>query len=326
MIKRFTLPCRGVAIKRIRPDNRIKIPPSEDPGGHTPPPAEEQGRIHEFRRRHHGHERASASAPDISDAFVSAGSRDPFAEWFSALEARHLTSLSFQEIRRGLQALSSLYVERRRRLPSGAALEGAGKRAAFALFYGPLHFLITREVVRALGAHQRSPSSILDLGCGTGAAAAAWAIECCSRPRIAGVDRSAWAIEEARWTYRVLGVRGGARRGELSVSPLPGAGGSVVAAYTVNEIDPEARARLLEAMIGAAHRGGSILVIEPISGRASPWWSAWSAVFAENGGRDDEWRFPMSLPEKLRLLDRAAGLDHRELTARSLWLPGGRAG
>ncbi|HKQ60062.1 MAG TPA: hypothetical protein VJS92_02180, partial [Candidatus Polarisedimenticolaceae bacterium] len=40
------------------------------------------------------------------------------------------------------------------------------------------------------------------------------------------------------------------------------------------------------------------------------------------GGRADEWRLPAELPEPLRKLDRAAGLDHRELTARSLWLAG----
>ena len=57
---------------------------------------------------------------------------DPFAAWFAALEARHLGRLTFQEVRRALQALSSLYVERRGRLASGAALESEGKRAAFA--------------------------------------------------------------------------------------------------------------------------------------------------------------------------------------------------
>ena len=45
--------------------------------------------------------------------------------------------------------------------------------------------------------------------------------------------------------------------------------------------------------------------------------------FVEAGGRADRWRFTAELPERLRLLDRAAGLDHRELTARSLYLPGG---
>ena len=56
------------------------------------------------------------------------GSRvsDPFPAWFESLEARHRESLTFAEIRKGLQALSSLYVERREKLGKGAALEGAG--------------------------------------------------------------------------------------------------------------------------------------------------------------------------------------------------------
>ena len=53
-----------------------------------------------------------------------------------------------------LRALSATYVERRDRLREGAALAGAGKRAAFALFYGPLHYLLVRDIVRSLGAGQ----------------------------------------------------------------------------------------------------------------------------------------------------------------------------
>ncbi len=104
--------------------------------------------------------------------------RDAFPAFFEALEARHRADLSFPEIRRALQALSSLYVERRERMRSGAVFDGKGKRAAFALYYGPLHFLLVREIVRALGPARRSPRRILDLGCGTGTAGAAWALEC----------------------------------------------------------------------------------------------------------------------------------------------------
>ena len=78
-------------------------------------------------------------------------SPDRFAAHYEALEARHLSELTFAEVRRALQALSSLYVERRGRMAEGAALDGAGKRAAFALYYGSMHFLLVREIVRALG-------------------------------------------------------------------------------------------------------------------------------------------------------------------------------
>ena len=82
---------------------------------------------------------------------VTAAGDEIFHGWVGALEARHLERCSFSEVRRALQALSSLYVERRRKLSSGGALAGHGKRAAFALYYGPLHFLIVREIVRAHG-------------------------------------------------------------------------------------------------------------------------------------------------------------------------------
>src|SRR5205809_4603544 len=134
--------------------------------------------------------------------------------WLSALEARHLASLTRPELTRALRALSSCYVERRDKLSSGAALEGAGKRAAFALFYGPLHFLTVRHVLRALGWEGRPLTALHDIGCGTGVGGAAWALAAGTGARIAGIDRSAWAVSEANWTYRQLGVSGAARTGD----------------------------------------------------------------------------------------------------------------
>jgi hypothetical protein len=243
-----------------------------------------------------------------------------FEAWFEALERRHLAERTFAEVRRSVQALSSLYVERRGRLAEGAALDGAGKRAAFALFFGPLHFLAVREIVRVLRDDRPAPTEILDLGCGTGASGAAWAIERGKTPFLAGVDRIAWAAEEARWTYEALGVRGRARRGDLLSAALPGGSGALLAAFTVNELDTASRAALLEKILVAARTGARALIVEPISRRAAPWWPSWSAAFGAVGGIEKEWRFKVELPARLRLLDKAAGLDHRELTARSLWL------
>src|SRR5580693_6955912 len=93
-----------------------------------------------------------------------------FDRWVGGLEARHLANLTFPEVSRALRALSSAYVERRHRLLEGAALAGAGKRAAFALFYGPLHYLLLREIVRVLPGATASAATLIDLGCGTGAA------------------------------------------------------------------------------------------------------------------------------------------------------------
>src|SRR5262245_54372527 len=85
---------------------------------------------------------------------------EPAAAGTAALETRHLADLRVSEVTRALRALSSTYVERRQGLRRGAALDTAGKRAAFALFYGPLHFIVVSEVLRAIGA-RTPPRSIL---------------------------------------------------------------------------------------------------------------------------------------------------------------------
>jgi SAM-dependent methyltransferase len=245
-------------------------------------------------------------------------STERFAPYYEALEKRHLAELTFAEVRRALQALSSVYVERRARMAGGAALEGAGKRAAFALYYGPMHFLLVREIVRALPATVRTPRRLLDLGCGTGAAGAAWALECEPKARVEGVDRSGWAVAEARWTLARFGLDGRATRADAATAPLPGARAGVLAAFTVNELPDEPRGRLLGRLLEAARAGSAVLVVEPIARRVNPWWPEWAEAFREAGGREDEWRFRPELPSRLALLGRAAGLDFRELTGRSL--------
>jgi hypothetical protein len=93
--------------------------------------------------------------------------------FFKQLEERHLADLRFSEVTRALRALSSTYVERRESaLADRKALDGAGKRAAFALYYGPLHLLLIQHIVRELGITV-PPGLVVDLGCGTGVAGAA---------------------------------------------------------------------------------------------------------------------------------------------------------
>lgn len=246
---------------------------------------------------------------------------EPFGRWVADLERRHLAELAFPEVRKGLQALSSLYVERRGRIGAGAAFDGAGKRAAFALFFGPLHFLVVREVVSALGAARPPLERVCDLGCGTGAAGAAWALGA-GGAEVRGIERSGWAAAEARSTWAALGLRGRVRAGDLLREELPGAGGGVVLGWVVNELEGPSRDALLPRLLEAARRGARVLVVEPIAARPVPWWSAWAEAFADAGGREDLWRFPAALPPLLGLLDRAAGLDHRVLKARSVYLPG----
>ena len=238
--------------------------------------------------------------------------------WLAALEARHLADLTFSETARALRALSSCYVERRARV--GAALDTKGKRAAFALFYAPLHFVAVREVVRAISDATSSIKHIHDLGCGTGSAGAAWALEC-GRPRVEGVDRHPWAVAEANWTYRELGLSGRATLGDVDRVTLGAErGNGILAAYTVNELPESTRDALLPRLLAAHERGARVLIVEPIARRMAPWWDAWEKAFAAAGGSAGEWRFTTPLPQRQRDLGKAAGLDPRELTARSLWL------
>ena len=239
---------------------------------------------------------------------------------------------------RALRALSSTYVERRAKLSAGAALSGSGKRAAFALFYAPLHLLIVEHIVRSLGLPFTAVRRVLDLGCGSGASAAGWALACDRAIDVTGIDRHPWAIDEAKRTFGDLGLRGTFRVDDMTrATATLQRGGTrkpdairpadtpnthaILAAFAVNELNDDGqrlavRARLLKH----ASAGGRCLVIEPLAGRVTPWWSDWRRAFEEAGGRADEWRFRAPLPAIVEKLDRAAGLDHRELTAKSLAL------
>jgi SAM-dependent methyltransferase len=241
----------------------------------------------------------------------------PLAAWVSDLETRYLADLTFSEVTRALRALSSAYVERRSRLREGAALSGTGKRAAFALFYGPLHFLLVRHIAQALAGASRF-NRVLDLGCGTGAAGAAWAATVGRHVEIDASDRHPWAVDEARRTYQQFGVRARVRVQDLARTPLP-ARSVALLAFAVNELPPEVRDRLLPRLLAHAPAGG-ILVVEPLAGFVAPWWGDWQRAFESAGGVAREWRVRANLPPIVAKLDRAAGMNHREITGRSLWL------
>jgi len=242
-----------------------------------------------------------------------------FEAWVAGLEGRHLADLTFAEVSRALRALSSTYVERRGGISRGAALTGAGKRAAFALFYAPLHFLLVAHAVAALASERAAPT-LFDLGCGTGVAGAAWASSDRSIRRVVGIDRNPWALGEAARTYRAFDVHAQTQRGDVARVVFPRERSSIVAAFTMNELADSERDAMLSRLVQRGRDGDSVLIVEPLAGFVAPWWNRWREAFIAAGGRADEWRFRADLPPIVAKLDRAAGLDHREITGRSLWL------
>ena len=247
-------------------------------------------------------------------------SDDRFGDWLVGLEAKHLAELTFPEVSRALRALSSTYVERRQKLGEGAALSGAGKRAAFALFYGPLHHLLLTHIVESLPGATENIQTLVDLGCGTGASGVAWAAACARPPRVIGIDRHPWVLGEAAAAYRVFGIPATVRQGDIVTANLPKSPVAILAAFTMNELaDPE-RDVLLTRLVERASHGDRVLIVEPLAGFVARWWNRWRGVFEAAGGRADEWRLRTELPPIVAKLDRAAGLNHREITGRSLWL------
>jgi SAM-dependent methyltransferase len=246
-----------------------------------------------------------------------------FIDWLAAAEHRYTADLRVQEITRALRALSSSYVERRER-GSGqrvhGALDTAGKRAAFALYYAPLHFIAVAEVVKAIGAHALASGSILDLGCGTGAAGASWAIASGSSTSVIGVDKHPWAVSEARWTYAQLAVNGVAKQGDIERQLVMRRGENVIAAYTLNELSDAGRDRVEKELVQRSLRGGRILVVEPLARGVVPWWPRMAERFNALGGRADEWKVTVDVPPIVRLLGTAAGLDYRQLRFQTLLL------
>lgn len=244
-----------------------------------------------------------------------------FAAWLASLEARHLADLRFAEVTRAVRALSAGYVQRRARLGERRALDTAGKRAAYALYYSPLHFLTVSEIVGQLEATLPAHATLLDLGCGAGAAGAAWATTA-EAPAVIGFDALPWALEEAAHTYRAFGLAHRTRRGDAATLAIPRPVRAIVAGWMINELDDRARASVRATLWEAARAGASLLVVEPIATRVTPWWPEWAGEFERHGGRADQWRLPVDLPDLLQRFDRATGMNHRELTARSLYLRG----
>ena len=247
--------------------------------------------------------------------------RRSFDLWVEATVARYMPPLSFREVRKGVQALSSLYVERRAQLVnSRATLDGRGKRAALATYYAPLHFLIAWHALEQLLPRRLAPPRrIWDLGCGTGAAGAAVARTFEPVPPVIGIDRSATATAEARITYRRFDTAARIRRGRLPAAlPSPRTGELWLLSFTLNELDVAAREAVLAALQKALRSGTSVLILEARARAVAPWWPAWCDALAPLAVEAHLKRRSLARPEWIGRLDRATGLDHRILGSRVL--------
>jgi hypothetical protein len=250
-----------------------------------------------------------------------------FDRWLASLAERHQARFTRPEFLKAVRALSARYVERRAELRDRSPLDSEGKRAAFASFYTPLHALTVQAILRAL--HPPAVERIVDLGCGTGAAGIGWSLAVDRSLSMVGTDKNGWALAEAQWNCRQLTLTAHVKRGDFVAAAeqivarsQKSTGTGVVAAWSVNELDAPSRRRLLSAMLQLHRCGTTMLVVEPLANSAAPWWQEWSSVWADEGGRADEWRCAVELPEALAELDRAAGFRREHLTARSLYLSG----
>jgi hypothetical protein len=148
-----------------------------------------------------------------------------------------------------------------------------------------------------------------------------------------GVDAHQWAIDEAKWNGRMLGLDGRVRRGDLvgacvrlrQARRSSSGGTGIVLAWAVNELDDAARDRLLPVLLDLARDGASVLVIEPLARHAAPWWNEWVATFGETRGVAEEWPAAIKFQPPFDELDREAGFRRESLSARSLSIRGGPA-
>lgn len=240
--------------------------------------------------------------------------------WLAAALAR-AAPLTFSEIRRGVQALSQRYVERR---DPGDALGSPAKRAAFATYFAALHLATAYGATRALPpAALAGVARIVDLGAGSGAVGAGVALALApASPILLALDRSGFALAEARRTHAAFGLRGETRRALLpSGLPKLAHGDLAVAGWFLNECDDAARERMLHALERGVDAGARVLVLEPLAGRAVPWWDELAVRLAARGLATGSLRWLMQRPAWIADMDKAARLDHRELGARIAFGP-----
>ena len=260
----------------------------------------------------------SRRLPGAVVPYASGELRARFDAWLDDTLKRHSRALEFREIRQGVRALSSLWLERR----AGGelarrAIEGQGKRAALASYFAALHFLTLHHTLEHLGDTTLSGiRRIFDLGCGTGACGAALGAAVPTRTTVFGVDRSAWVLGEARRTWSHFGLRQHTRRAELPEGMPEGSRGDLLMlGWVVNEIDAGPREELRKALRAVLGRGARVLIAEPLARSVSPWWESWCEAL---DARSEIVKLRIERPAWIEEMDRASGLDHSTLGARVL--------
>jgi SAM-dependent methyltransferase len=273
------------------------------------------------RTKPRSHRRVRNLGP--TQPYLTGGLRDAFDAWLAGAVDRHTAGLAFREVRKGAQALSWLYVERRGEVDLAThTIDGRGKRAALCTYYAPLHFVTAHHALAAvdlarLGVARR----LFDLGAGTGATGAAVA-RALDLADATAIDRSGFALAEARRTYAAFGLLARTVRGRLpAVLPRAEAGDVWVLGWSANEMTERERDQLLERLVRAIGFGARVVLLEPLAGTVVPWWPVWRDALASIGVAELECKVPVALPEWIARLDKASGLDHRVLGARLLLGP-----
>lgn len=244
--------------------------------------------------------------------------------WTRALHDEWAADLRFSELRKGAQALSDVYVHRRERGKlARRAVDGRGKRAAFACYYGVVHALLVAELCGPGGPLAlQSPLDVVDLGCGSGAVGVGLAVGGVPVQRVEGIDLVQDNLALARWSYRWWGLRSRVRRGRLPrVLPSGRSGELLALGWCVNELPADDRARLWRGLAAAIDRGAGLLLLAPLSRRAVPWWSEAERSLVPLGVESEELRAVIDRPQLVVDLDRATGLKHHEPGARVLFRP-----
>ena len=148
----------------------------------------------------------------ITHSMVSSPGDELFTRWLASLEARHLADFRSPRSRGRFGHCPPRMSNAARNLRPAPPSIPPGKRAAFALFYGPLHLLTIGHIVRCARRQTRLRHPISS----TLAAVQVSAAPRGRSARAASLESPAsiatrWAVEESRRTYRELGLRGQAR-------------------------------------------------------------------------------------------------------------------